>query len=48
MRAFVTMFALNFDVKLAPGFDVGKFERFVLDRFTVQMGPMEVIISNRA
>ncbi|KAL8283453.1 hypothetical protein RQP46_005863 [Phenoliferia psychrophenolica] len=48
LRVFLTMFALHFDVKLADGFDVPKYEDSILDRFTVQKGPLDLVLTPRA
>jgi hypothetical protein len=48
LRLYVTMFVLNFEGTLAPGFDSKEFEYSIKDRFTVQKGPMMASLRVRA
>jgi cytochrome P450 len=48
LRLYVTMFVLNFEGTLAPGFDSKGFEYSIKDRFTVQKGPMMASLRVRA
>lgn len=47
LRYFATQFALNFNGRIAPGFDKVAFMDGVLDRFTVQKGPLMVELQKR-
>lgn len=47
LRWVITMMVANYDMKLAPGFDMRNFYNGCQDAFTLTCGPLEIQLDKR-
>lgn len=48
LRLVIATVMRKFDVGLAPGWDVGEWDRGLIDRFALACGELPVVVASRA